>query len=70
MGAKFWFGFIGATLALGLAGLILFLLIDAAWYRWGFLGGFLLIAAVLLVIAWILDRRTQKRYAEDYETSG
>ena len=68
MGAKFWLAFIGATIALGLAGLILFLLIDAAWYRWGFLGGFLLIAAILLVIAWILDRRTAKRYAEEYET--
>jgi uncharacterized membrane protein len=67
MGAKFWIGFMAAVVGLGIAALLIFLLIDAAWYRWGFLGGCLALAVVLLVIAWIMDRRTAKRYDEDVE---
>ena len=70
MGARFWVWLIAVTIGIGVAGLILFLLIDAAWYRWGFLGGFLIFAAILLLIGWIMDRRSQRRY-DDYEaTSG
>jgi len=69
MGAKFWIGLMAAVVGLGIAALLVFLLIDAAWYRWGFFGGFLALAVVLLVIAWFVDRRTAKRYAEEYETT-
>ena len=57
---------IGGAIACGLAGMVLFLLIDAAWYRWGFLGTFLLIAAAVLIAAWFYDRRQAKRY-EGYD---
>jgi len=67
MGAKFWIGFMAAIVGLGIAALLIFLLIDAAWYRWGFLGGCLALAVVLLVIAWFMDRRTARRYEEDVE---
>jgi hypothetical protein len=68
MGAKFWLGFIGVTIGLGVAGLVLWLLIDAAWYRWGFLGMFLFFSAVVLFIGWLIDRRNARDY-EDYEVT-
>ena len=45
----------------GIAGLVLFLLIAEAWYRWGFLAMFLAIAALALLGGWIVDRRNAKR---------
>ena len=44
-GRKFWLGVVGAAILCGLAGFIGFLLIAEAWYRWGFLAMFLVIAA-------------------------
>ena len=64
MGGKFWLAFVGIAIACGFAGLLLFVFLDAAWYRWGFFGTFLLLAAVLLVIAWFVDRRAQRRYVD------
>ncbi len=41
LGAKFWFGMIGLILAIGIGAILLFWLVSAAWYRWGFIGGLL-----------------------------
>jgi hypothetical protein len=54
------------VIRLGIAALILFLIIDAAWLRWGFVGTFILVSAVLLVIAWFYDRR-QAKIDEQYD---
>ena len=62
LGGKFWLKFVGGAIACGLAGLLLFLFIGSAWYRWGFLGMFLFFAAALLTIAWFVDRRSKKNY--------
>ena len=66
MQAKTWLAFIGAIIGLGIAALILFLVLDAAWLRWGFVGTFIFVSAVLLVIAWFYDRR-QAKIAEQYD---
>ena len=42
--------------------MIAFLIFNRAWYAWGALGTFVVIAAVLLTIAWIHDKREAKRY--------
>jgi hypothetical protein len=62
LGGKFWLKVIGICLAVGIAGLLLFLLVGAAVYRWGFFGGFLFLGAILLIWAWIYDRRHTKEY--------
>jgi 4-hydroxybenzoate polyprenyltransferase len=62
LGWKFWLWVIGVCLAVGLGGLLLFLLVGAAWYRWGFLGGMIFFGALLLLAAWIHDKRAAKRY--------
>jgi Kef-type K+ transport system membrane component KefB len=68
MGAKFWLGVVGITAALAIGGLILFLLIGWAWYAWGFVGMFIFFAAIALLLAWISDKRTERRYRELGET--
>lgn len=61
MGGKAWLGFIGITIACGVAGFVGFMLISGFWYRWGFLGTFLIIAVVSLLAGWIIDRRDERR---------
>ena len=61
-GPKFWLAYIGGAIAFAFAGFMLFILIDAAVYRWGFFGMFLFFSAVLLGIAWVFDRRTKRQY--------
>ena len=62
LGAKFWLGLIGATLALAIGGLILFLIVGAVWYAWGFLGTLLVLFAVTAGFGYVHDRRAQRRY--------
>ncbi len=62
LGTKGWLAFIGGVIGLGIAGLLLMVFISGAWYRWGILGTFLIIAAILLAIAWFVDRRAKKSY--------
>jgi uncharacterized membrane protein len=64
LGAGFWFKVIGVVVLGGIAVMLSFLLIEAAWYRWGFVGGFIFFGVVLLGIAYIGDRRSQQRYED------
>jgi hypothetical protein len=41
-----------------------FLLFEAVWYRWSLLGAIVVFTGVLLLIAYIGDRRSQRRYEE------
>jgi Kef-type K+ transport system membrane component KefB len=61
LGWKFWLGLIAVVFAVGLGGIILFLIIGWAWYAWGFLGAFILFGAIAVLLAWIHDRREAKR---------
>ena len=62
LGGKFWLVFIGGAIACAFAGVLLFLLISGAWYRWGFLGTFLILSVILLAIGWVSDRRAKQKY--------
>jgi hypothetical protein len=57
LGAKFWLGFIGVCIAIGLAVGLTMLLIGAVWYAWGLLGVFLAILLVFGGVRYIMDRR-------------
>jgi len=65
LGFKFWGGLIGVILAIGVGGMIVFLIFSRAVYAWGFLGAFLVLGAIVILIAWIYDRRTQRRVGYD-----
>jgi hypothetical protein len=64
LGARFWLALVGGCLAIGIGGLVLFLIIGQAWAAWGVLGTFVFFAAVLLAIAYVYDRRQKKSYED------
>ena len=64
LGLRFW-GWLAGVLVLGAIGLlVLFLILGHAFYAWGFFGGFIAVAAILLGIAWVYDRRQAHLYEE------
>ena len=65
MGRNFMLGVVGVTIGLGVAGFLLFIFISASWARWGFLGTFLLLAAVTLIGGWLMDRRNSRIPTDD-----
>jgi hypothetical protein len=62
LGAGFWLKMIGVIFAIGIGGLIAFLIIGWAWYAWGFIGAFIFVVAVLALVAWLMDRSRARRY--------
>jgi hypothetical protein len=62
LGAGFWFKIIGLVIACGIGAALLFLLVNAAWYRWGGFGAMMFFFALLLGYAYIHDRREVKSY--------
>jgi membrane protein implicated in regulation of membrane protease activity len=69
LGGKFWLMLIGGAIAAGIAGIVFFLVMEAAWMRWGFLGGFLFFAAILLLFGWLFDRRERQRREESLDAA-
>ena len=61
MGGSFWLKVFGVIILGGLAALLVFLLFEAAWFKYGFLGAFALFSVVLLTIGYVFDRRSQQR---------
>lgn len=61
LGFKFWGGLIGVIVAVAVGGMILFLIFSRAVYAWGFLGAFLVLGAIVILIAWIFDKKSQRR---------
>ena len=64
LGGRFWASVIGVCLAIGIGGFLLFWFVGAAWARWGAFGALLVLGAVLLLIAYIHDRRATRSYEE------
>jgi 23S rRNA A1618 N6-methylase RlmF len=62
LGAKFWLWVVAVAVGVGVGAFLIFALIGWAWYAWGFFGMLVVIGGVLIAVAWIFDRREQKRY--------
>jgi hypothetical protein len=62
LGARFWFTALGAILAFGIGGILLFSLLGAVWYRWGAFGALLAGFALILGVAYFVDRGRTKAY--------
>ena len=55
---------VGLAVGVAIGAMLIFLLLDAAWYRWGALGALLFFSGLLLVYGYIYDRRHAKEYAD------
>jgi hypothetical protein len=64
VGARFYLGLAGVTLAIGAAVGIGLLIFYRAIYAWGVFGAFIILSAVMLLLGWIYDRRQAHRYDE------
>jgi hypothetical protein len=64
LGAGFWFKVIGAIIACGIGAMLLFLLINGAWYRWGGLGTLVIFFGIILTWAYFHDRKQVKAYSD------
>lgn len=65
LGFKFFVWLAAVVIGGGIALLIILLLFSRAVYAWGFLGAFLVLAAILLLIGWLFDRREARRYGAE-----
>jgi Flp pilus assembly protein TadB len=59
----FWWKVIGGVFLFGLAAFFLVWLLARATYAWGVGGAFIGVIIVLLVVAWVFDRRDKRRRA-------
>jgi cell division protein FtsW (lipid II flippase) len=64
MGWSFWLKLMGAVLVVGLAVWLIMLLAGAAFYAWGALGTMVFFIAVIVLIAYIYDKRQQASWDE------
>jgi hypothetical protein len=64
MGGGFWLKVFGLIVLGGIAAMLVFLIFEAFWYRWSLLGAIVVFTGVLLLIAYIGDRRSQRRYED------
>ena len=62
LGARFWVGIMGVTLAFAIGLLVLFFLVSWAWYAWGIIGALLFVFFGIGLIGWLQQRRAQKEY--------
>ena len=65
LGKGLWVKLIGGVLLLGVALFVLFILIDKLLLGLGFLGGMIVIVAILVFIAWRYDKHQQTSYRAD-----
>jgi hypothetical protein len=66
LGGRFWLGLVAAAVGLAVAGFVMFLILDRAFYRWGIFGTLFGLAIVLLLGAWVYDRRAVKKARAEF----
>jgi hypothetical protein len=57
LGARLWVNVLGLAIGGALVVAVLFALLGRAWYTWGPLGAFLLLALIAIGVGYISDRR-------------
>jgi hypothetical protein len=65
LGFKFFVWLAAVVIGGGLVLLIVLLLFSRAVYAWGFLGAFVVLGLILLLIGWLYDRREARRYGTE-----
>ncbi len=65
MGWDFWLKLMGGVIVVGLAVWLVLLLVGQAFVAWGALGGMLFFIGVILLIAYIYDKRQQATWPDE-----
>ena len=65
LGLRFFAWLAAVVIGGGLVLLIVLLIFSRAVYAWGFLGAFVVLGAILLLIGWLYDRREARRYGTE-----
>ena len=60
LGAGFFLKIAGVVVAIGIGVMIIFLIFSRAVYAFGFFGAFIVLGAVLCLVAWASDRRNAR----------
>ena len=61
---RVWLKMFGVLVLIGIGALLVLLFIGNALAKWGLFGGLIVIGAVLLLIAWLFDKREARKNAE------
>ena len=64
LGAGFWWKMVGLVFLGGIAAVLFFLFIGAAWVRWGGLGVILLTFLIIGALSYVHDKKVQREYDE------
>ncbi len=67
LGRGFWLKLIGICIALAVGVLVLFLVFNRLIYRFGAIGALVVVAAVLIGVAYVFDKRKLREYERNPE---
>ena len=62
LGKRFWWKTVGIVIGLGLLGLVGFLVMNRLVYRFGVIGGLVVIFGILMVVMYRHDKKEQHKY--------
>jgi uncharacterized membrane protein HdeD (DUF308 family) len=65
LGKSFYAKMVAGIFVIGIGLFLGFLLFDRAVYRFGIIGGTVLVVGILLLIAYVYDRKQAKSYEDD-----
>ena len=64
LGMKFWLTILGLAIGFVVGGLALYWLFGWAWYTYGFIAAFGLLALILCGFGYVYDRREQRKRSQ------
>jgi glucan phosphoethanolaminetransferase (alkaline phosphatase superfamily) len=62
LGGKFWLWLAGVLVVGAIALFLVLVFLTRSYYAWGAFGTFVVFIGILLVFAWVHDRREQHKY--------
>ena len=65
MGKAFYLKIVGIVLGVGIVAFLGFLLFSRAVYRFGLIGGVVIVAGILMLIAWRYDTKQHHKYDDE-----
>jgi bacteriorhodopsin len=61
LGWRFWLAVLAVGIGVSIGAYLVFVFFGWAWYSFGFIGMFAVLAAILIGIGYVFDKREQRR---------